>query len=226
MGGVQNFLKQHNPGRSKACKKYIEKKKKTNAHQQSQPAILSFFTKQPKDVIPPTIPVPTPVIAYAMESKSTSQFSGSRATVNAPGMTSLAPNTHVVNILATLEKAVRNIPALPDATESDEIVVFSGSIPTDLAKEDAWEYLDPILNRFLGFNRTSEDIYNALRGRPRGLSAMVRYLQDFTGQYQIDGALLEGKIERLVKVIETQCVAIDQSKYPCPDIYWTPTAQT
>jgi len=36
MGGVWNFLKQHNPGVSKACKSTLEKKKKANAHLQSQ----------------------------------------------------------------------------------------------------------------------------------------------------------------------------------------------
>jgi hypothetical protein len=126
----------------------------------------------------------------------------------------------------TLEKAVRTLPVLPDATESDEIAVFSGNVPNDLAKEDAWEYLDPMLNRFLGFNRTSEDIYNALRGGARGLSGMVHYLKEFAGQYQIDGALLEGKIQRLVNVIGTQCVAIVSSKYMHFDLYWTYTVQT
>ena len=117
------------------------------------------------------------------------------------------PNTHAIRILATLEKAVRSLPVLPDASESDEIAVFSENIPTDLAKEDAWEYLDPMLNRFLGFNRSEESIYNELRGGARGLEAMIRYLKDFVGQYQIDGSLLEGKIQRLVNVIQTRCVA-------------------
>ena len=80
---------------------------------------------------------------------------------------------HAINLLTTLEKVVENIPVLPDASESDEIAVFSESIPTDLAKEDAWEYLDPILNRFLGFSKTEECIYKDLRGGTMGLSAMV-----------------------------------------------------
>ena len=54
----------------------------------------------------------------------------------------------------TLERAIDKLPDLPEATESDEISMFAQRVPTDLAKEDAWEYLDPIipmLNRFLGF---------------------------------------------------------------------------
>ncbi len=72
-----------------------------------------------------------------MESESTSQFSESHMMANAPRASLPAPNKHAVNILMTLEKAVRTLPVLPDATESDEIAVFSGNVSTDLAKEDA-----------------------------------------------------------------------------------------
>ena len=112
-----------------------------------------------------------------------------------------------------LEKAIEDLPVLPDANEGDEITMFSDNIPTDLVKEDAWEYLDPMLNRFLGFNRTAESIYNELRGGARGLPAMVQYLKDFVRLYEVEGALLEGKIERLVNIIQTQCVAMTRSKY-------------
>lgn len=117
---------------------------------------------------------------------------------------STLPDTHVVNILVTLEKAIDKLPDLPEASESDEISVFAQSVPTDLAEDDAWEYLDPMLNRFLGFNQTEESISNKLRGGARGLTAMVRYLKEFVGRYQIDGGLLEGKIKRLVNVIQAR----------------------
>ena len=71
-------------------------------------------------------------------------------------------DTPGVSLLATLEKAVSNLQGLPDATETDEIAAFTQSVPTDLAKDDAWEYLDPMLNRFLGFNRPSKSISKAL----------------------------------------------------------------
>jgi hypothetical protein len=206
MGGIQNLLKQHNPGGSKACQLNLEKKNKASAHRKSQPGLLSFFTKQSKDFIPPTIPMPTPVVAYAMESAS--ELSRTHATGIQPRTALSAPNTHAVDILVTLENAIDNLPALPDAHESDEIAMFTESVPTNLVKEDAWEYLDPMLNRFLGFNRTAESIFSELRGGAMGLSAMVRYLEEFIGRYQIDGALLEGKIQRLVNIIQTRCVAI------------------
>ena len=215
MGGIQNLWKQHNPGVSKACRLNLERRKKSSAHQQSQSGILTFFTKQRKAVIPPTIPVPAPVIAYTME--STSQFSETHTMGTTPRTASSksAPtNTHTIKILATLDKVVESLPlaVLPDASDSDEIAVFSGNVPTNLAKEEAWEYLDPMLNHFLGFDRTAASIYNELRGGVRGLSAMVRYLEDFVGHYELEGALLEGKIQRLINVIQTQCVRITRSR--------------
>jgi len=222
-GGIQNFLKQHKPGSSKACQLTLEKKNKASVHQQSQPGLLSYFTKEPKALVPPAVSIPTPVIAYAME--STSQCSRSHVTEVTPRTALPAPNIHTVNVLAMLEKAVGNLPELPDACESDEIAVFAESIPTDLAREDAWEHLDPMLNRFLGFGKTDASIYDELRGGARGLAAMVQYLKDFTSRYQIDGALLEGKIQRLVNVIKTQCVAITRTKCTHFGLHWTCAAR-
>jgi len=91
--------------------------------------------------------------------------------------------------------------------------MFSGNVPTDLIKDNAWKYLDPMLNHFLGFNRTAESIYNELWGGAQGLLAMVQYLKDFVHQYEVDGALLEGKIKRLVNAIQTQYVAMIRSKH-------------
>jgi len=112
------------------------------------------------------------------------------------------PNTRAISVLAMLEKEIKAIPALPEASETDEIAVFSQRVPTELDKEDAWEYLDPLLNHFLGFNRSVESISEALRGGENGLAAMVRYLKEFVIRYDIDEGLLEGKVSRLVRAIQ------------------------
>jgi len=106
-GSKQNFLKQHNPGVSKTCQTNLKKKTKAGAHQQSQPRLLSFFMKKSKVLVPPSIPMPVPVIAYMMESGS--PFSGMGLT---PTTGSQVPNTHAVNVLTTLEKAIENLPVL------------------------------------------------------------------------------------------------------------------
>jgi hypothetical protein len=111
MGGLQNFWKQHNPEVSKVCKLNLEKKKKATTHRQNQPGLLSFFSKQPKHFIPPMVPTPTCVIAYAMELTS----SGPLVTPGISQTASLKSNTHAVNLIAALENAVNNLPALPEA---------------------------------------------------------------------------------------------------------------
>lgn len=124
---------------------------------------------------------------------------------NATGVSRMAPTIeiHVVNVLVTLEKVIDKILDLPKASKSDEISMFAQHVPINLAKEDAWEYLDPMLNRFLGFGQTTESISNKLWGGERGLTAMVQYLKEFVGWYQIDAGLLQEKIEQLVNVIRT-----------------------
>ncbi len=208
MGGLENFQKQHNPGMSKACQENLRKKNRADsqhAHQQSQSQIQSFFTKQ-KVLVPPTVPTPDHIIAYAME--STSSRNGCTADpLNASAIPDMLANV----LLAKLEKTISNLPkTLPNMSETDEIAVFAQNVPTDMDGEDAWEFfLDPLLNRFLGFRRPIKSISTSLRGGGKGLTAMARYLREFVGQYRIDGALLEGKVLRLIEAIEfwCQCVA-------------------
>ena len=113
------------------------------------------------------------------------------------------PNTHTVSVLATLERAIRALLTLPEATKTDEIAVFSQHVPTELDKDDPWEYLNPLLNHFLGFNRSVENISEALwGGGENGLVAIVQYLKDFVIQYEIDEGLLKGKLSRLIHAIQ------------------------
>jgi hypothetical protein len=195
MGGLQNFWKQHNPRVSKACKSNLERKKKAAVHQQHQPGLLSFFTKQLRDLVPPTVPTPTCMIAPAMDPASSEPHTTHIVSKIASSKRDARPDAHTVNLLMTLERAMSNLPALPEANETNEIIVFAQHVPTDLAKDNAWEYLDPLLNRFLGFNRTTESISEDLQGGERGLAAMVRYIREFAGRYQINGGLLEGKLQ-------------------------------
>ncbi len=195
---MQNFWKQHNPGVSKACKENLRKSKTAAAHQRSQPSIQAFFTKPPTAHVPPTIPTLSHVIAYTIDAGLSGPCTMPVDLTVAPPV----PNTHAISVLTMLEKAIKAIPALPKASETNEIAVFSQHIPTELDKEDAWEYLDPLLNHFLGFNRSVESISEVLWGGENGLAAMVQYLKEFIIWYDIDEGLLEGKVSRLVHAIQ------------------------
>jgi hypothetical protein len=70
-------------------------------------------------------------------------------------------------------------------------------------RDDIWEFiLDPHLNCFLGFGKSVESIATLLKGQKMALVSMVNFLRDITGRFRINGALLEGKVQRLIKVIE------------------------
>ena len=215
MGGLENFRKQHNPGISKVCQENVRKRNLADAqraHQQSQLRIQSFFTKKAKDLIPPTVPTPDRVIAYAREStpSGNSGMADIRAeTLNAPAISDRLAN----ELLTKLEKSISDLPkTLPAVTEADEIAIFTQNVPSDMDRDDAWELLlDPLLNWFLGFGRPIEVISVSLRGGDKGLTAMAWYLREFVAWYRIDGALLEGKVLWLIEAIE--------SKYQCVMMY-------
>jgi hypothetical protein len=203
MGGLPNFWKQHNPGKSKACQLALKRKNKLEATQRSQPSLQSYFTERPKDLVPPTVPISRRVIAHVIDPSS------SIANVAAP---SSIPDTLVNTLLADLEKAINNLPSThPDLTDTEGLPfpqTLQG-LPTDMNRDDAWEFiLDPYLNRFLGFGKSIESIAASLTGQKKGLVSMVNFLQEFTGRFRIDGALLEGKIRRLIRAIEVLYVVI------------------
>ena len=211
MGGLENFQKQHNPGMSKACQENVRKRdmaEARRAHLRSQPQIQSFFTKQPKVLVPPTVPTPDHVIAYAMELTFSENSGVARVAdpLNAITISDMLAN----DLLTKLEKLIGNLPkTLPNASEADDIAAFAQSIPIDMDRDEAWEsLLDPLLNHFLGFGRSIESISMSLRGGDKGLTAMVRYLREFVGRYQIDGVLIEGKVLRLIDAIKLQCQCV------------------
>ena len=78
--------------------------------------------KQPSIFIPPTIPIPAPVIAYVMESVTGTLLSGSHITRKALS----EPNAYGISICAVLEGA-GDLSVLPNASKSDEITMFSKS---------------------------------------------------------------------------------------------------
>ena len=159
--------------------------------------------------------MPLRVVAYAMEPTSSGPSvieptsSGPSVIVSTSSGPTQVPDALVNNILTKLENAIMKLPNLPEASETDELAVFMQYLPTDMDRDDAWEtLLDPLLNRFLGFGRSIESISEALRGGERGLMAMARYLRTFIARYHVEGlgALLEGKLNRLIKAIEMRWV--------------------
>jgi hypothetical protein len=199
MGGLPNFWRQHNPGKSKACQLTLEKKNRLDVTQRSQPSLQSFFTKHQKDLVPPTVPISRRVTAHVIEPTSS---------VAKVFTSPLIPDTLVNNLLTDLKLAISNLPSThPDATEMEELAIVPQALPTNMDCDDAWEFiLDPHLNPFLGFGKSVEDIAASLKGQKKALVSMVRFLRQYAGQFHVDGVLLEGKVRRLIRAIEILCV--------------------
>jgi hypothetical protein len=91
-----------------------------HAYQWSELQIQSFFTKQQKVLVPPTVPTLDCVIIYTMELFS-SQNSSIANSSNASTIDMLAND-----LLTELEKSINNLPkTLPNMSEADDIAVFT-----------------------------------------------------------------------------------------------------
>jgi hypothetical protein len=203
--GLPNLLKQHNPGKSKACQ-YNQKKKTLAKAQPSQPSILSFLTKPKNDLIPPTVPAPSHVIAYGIDTRS-SGLGGDESPTQSQSNNNV-PGSHISNVLMKLEKAIANLPGPPPDPAAAGIVTFLLIFPTGVDRDNTWEFiLEPCLSRFLGFSTSKSiaDISATLHGRERELIGLERHLCNFTNRFKVGDdvvGLLEGKVERLVQAME------------------------
>ncbi|KAF8501138.1 hypothetical protein F5888DRAFT_1801651 [Russula emetica] len=183
MGGLPNFWKQHNPGKSKACQLALKKKNKLKATQRSQPSLQSFFTQNPKVPVPPTVPIARRVIAHVIEPTS--------SVANVSALPPIPNTTLVKNLLADLEKAISNLPNThTDTTKMEELTMFPPFLPTDMDCDDAWALiLDPHLNCFLGFGKSVESVAASLKGQEKELVSLAKFLRYYCqiGQKAITG---------------------------------------
>lgn len=86
---------------------------------------------------------------------------------------------------------------------SDPIAHFSGSPKTLIVDgSDAWECIDPLLNNFLGYGIETNVLSARIRRGPMGIDGLCQWLDICVKELGISEALLEGKVERLIKAVE------------------------
>lgn len=168
-GGLTNLVTQH--WASKGCKDIARLKAST------QP-ISSFFARVSKTKAIPT-PIPSraqaPLRIQAGPPSSTIPKPSTRLSAPpAEGMPSLDPGKqHAHDLLRALRAAIDR---LPDSAE-------------------AWEVLDPALNRLFGYGATVESVASIVRRGDSGMLGVHRIIKAFVDDYEgIGGALLEGKM--------------------------------
>ena len=108
------------------------------------------------------------------------------------------------SLLVRLKNAIDSMPtSIPDAKEDDVLAAFATSCPpVDLVPDEAWEELDPILNRLVGYGVSVEEFAGTVRRGRLGMVALWKFLHAWVDQYRIEGKLLEGKVSKLITAIE------------------------
>lgn len=217
-GGIENFKKRHL--RLSACTKRQEKN--TRAARQALLPKITLWMKSAakKQLVPSTVSAPAPVIGYLPVVEPDAVPSGSSSCSPQPRIGSVAavkpasantpPDKHnrslnpsAAALLRQLKTAIDGMPAsVPEAGRTDTISAFaSTAIPLGLPSDEAWEELDPVLNRFARFGISAEDLALKVCCGLKGMESVWQYISEFAQQYNIEGSLLEGKVSKMISAM-------------------------
>ena len=115
-----------------------------------------------------------------------------------------APDTSSgIDLIAQLRVATSRLPStVALATSADELAHFSGD-PEEESQTygDPWEMVDRALNRVVGYGRTTADIAGLVRRGPNGMDGLCNWLSVCIEKLDVDPALLEGKMKRLLDAV-------------------------
>lgn len=223
VAGMSNLVRHME---SKNCKELARKfkaKQRKGMAEKQQTLVKSYFTAPSK--VPPTVSAPlrihstmaTTVPGPASKSADNlipqsipqsisaslvdtvqdidSQSSSLGSSQSCPiGMACLAKlRARIIDIDANL--------TIPEAGETHELAAFSGD-PTGCVPdgEDAWETWDGPLNTLL--QREPSDLRKLIVRGEKGLAGLHQFLLYLVTNHGIQGALIEGKIDRLIAAMD------------------------
>ena len=87
-------------------------------------------------------------------------------------------------------------------TEVDILARFSGTPFVDLDEyDDTWEMVDRTLNEVIGYNMSVAAVSAIIRRGKFGMDGLCNWLETCISEYGINPELLEGKVDRLLDVI-------------------------
>ncbi|KAI0309878.1 hypothetical protein OF83DRAFT_1179123 [Amylostereum chailletii] len=198
-GGINNFKRQH--WKSKKCLKNKEKRKKKEKEKKGTYTLGSWFSASsphPKSV-PSMVSSPAPITARTSTARPQPALSlplapapvfasghqnHSRSSTPVPSSHNLEDNAlvcqHAVALLQKLNTAIEHLPVpVPEARETDQLAEFVAIPDIDIDPREAWETLDPILNRLLGYGATVEDVAKLVRRGDMGVAGLRRYIEHF-----------------------------------------------
>lgn len=201
--GLQNYYKRHK--NSAQCAVNRKKKKIEDTIQKTKQNALKFFRPKPP-AIPPTVKTPAPVYPYASSSiNPPSTFAPSLGGKFLKGQSPTQAPVGCpigIDLLRKLRLRVEALP--PDVGTADEnhpLAAFSGNPEGCVGKdEDAWEMFDGPLNTLL--QKPQEELRSLVRVGEKGLIGLCRLLEYLVVRQNVSGALLEGKVGRLIQAID------------------------
>ncbi|KAH9011001.1 hypothetical protein EDB84DRAFT_1681136 [Lactarius hengduanensis] len=213
-GGSKNFL-QHRG--SPGCLKVAKTQKSSTPSTSQTNTLHSYFTKvtqggtsseqsqarngvASKAALPKVLPQRSPLLAPLPTPGLPHGHLG--WSWNFSAVPDQSPDARALALLADITRAALELPPqVPLAEEHDDMarVVLAGG-PED--PSEAWEHLDRVLNRLLGFDIDIEKLAQRVRRGPLGVEGLTQYVRSFVVDYGVAAGLLEGKLGRLSKAIE------------------------
>ncbi|KAL1674095.1 hypothetical protein EV122DRAFT_221397 [Schizophyllum commune] len=197
-GGLANLVSQH--WESRKCKK-------ASAAHESTLDIASFFAQRrlKPAAVPSRAKSPPRIIATAMvdyihdQSPMQALTTSTNNTLHPP----LPGHQHALCLLDQLEAEIALIPSsVAESAPHDAVYDFATKELTVNSAEEAWEVLDPALNRLFGYGATVETVSALVRRGQYGMLGIHRVVKAIVTKYEsINGVLMEGKIGLMIKGI-------------------------
>lgn len=89
--------------------------------------------------------------------------------------------------------------SIPEGLVLDTLARFSSNPVLELEDgQDAWEMVDPALNRAIGFGKTVDEIAKIVWRDSLGMDGFCRWLRALVSELKIKESLVEGKVKRLI----------------------------
>ncbi|KAK0207725.1 hypothetical protein IW262DRAFT_1302599 [Armillaria fumosa] len=109
--------------------------------------------------------------------------------------------------LALLLRIHDRVPLLPDSvdigTPDDELAQFSVNPSPEMEDRDsdAWVYVHDTLTPLFGYNASVETIQSLIRQGNYGIEGLCNWIESSIVNLGVDGALLEGKLNTILQVV-------------------------
>jgi len=204
LGGEANW----NTHLQKPSKYFSQGQCAKNGHS-SQKTLLSFFNKKEELIFsatesniqanPALPPVLRPSELFSVSSSHPVHISHEINQLEA-GTPHILPGDSSSGLLARFTGVIQSLPdSVLLGTVYEPMGAFSGNPSMQIPEgDDAWETIDCMLNRVIGYGVTIEQLSSIIRRGPFGMDGMYNWVKVCIEELKIDEALPDGKVQCLI----------------------------